>query len=160
MTPPDKPLQHWLLKTEPSAFSLDDLRKAPRQTSCWDGVRNYQARNFLRTMQRDELAFLYYSSCATPGITGIVRVVRAAYPDHTAFEAAHKHFDPDSKPDNPRWFMVDVKLERAFKRLVSLDELRKHEHGRLAGLRILQRGNRLSVTPVSDVHWRFIVSLE
>jgi len=152
--------KYWLLKTEPTTFGLDDLKRAPKQTSCWDGVRNYQARNFIREMAVGDLAFLYYSSCDTPGIVGIVSVVRTAYPDHTAFDSTHKHYDPDSKSDAPRWFMVDVKLDRALKRLISLDELRKHADGKLAEMRILQRGNRLSVTPVSAAHWRFILALE
>lgn len=152
--------KYWLLKTEPSTFGIPDLERAPRKSSSWDGVRNYQARNFMREMKKGDQAFIYYSSCDTPGIAGIVSVVRTAYPDHTAFDAGHHHYDPDSDPDNPRWFMVDVKLERVLKRLISLSELRTHATGKLSGMRILQRGNRLSVTPVSDAEWRFILSLE
>jgi predicted RNA-binding protein with PUA-like domain len=152
---------HWLLKTEPDTFGIEHLAAAPRRTSAWDGVRNYQARNFLRDdVRRGDLAFLYHSSCAQPAIAGIVRVVRAAYPDATAFERRHKHFDADSDPENPRWFVIDVQLQRRLRRSITLDELRAHERGELAGMVLLKRGNRLSVMPVSDVHWQFILTLE
>jgi predicted RNA-binding protein with PUA-like domain len=152
---------HWLLKTEPDTFGIEHLAAAPRRTSAWDGVRNYQARNFLRDdVRRGDLAFLYHSSCAQPAIAGIVRVVRAAYPDATAFERRHKHFDADSDPENPRWFVIDVQLQRRLKRVITLDELRAHESDSLQGLILLRRGNRLSVMPLSDAHWQFIVALE
>jgi predicted RNA-binding protein with PUA-like domain len=152
---------HWLLKTEPDTFGIEHLAAAPRRTSAWDGVRNYQARNFLRDdVRRGDLAFLYHSSCAQPAIAGIVRVVRAAYPDATAFERRHKHFDADSDPENPRWFVIDVQLQRRLRRSITLDELRAHERGELAGMVLLKRGNRLSVMPVSDAHWQFILTLE
>ena len=152
---------HWLLKTEPETFGIDHLAALPRRTSPWDGVRNYQARNYLRDgLKRGDQAFLYHSSCAVPGIVGIVRVVRAAYPDATAFDRRHKHFDADSDPANPRWFVVDVQLLRRLKRIITLDELRAHAGDRLRDLTLLRRGNRLSVMPVDDDHWRFILSLE
>lgn len=152
---------HWLLKTEPGTFGIDHLAALPRRTSPWDGVRNYQARNFLRDgLQRGDQAFLYHSSCAVPGIVGIVRVVRAAYPDATAFDRRHKHFDADSDPAAPRWFAVDVQLQRRLQRIITLDELRAHADGKLRGLTLLRRGNRLSVMPVDDDHWQFILSLE
>ena len=120
-------MQYWLLKTEPDSFGIDDLERAPRKTTAWDGVRNYQARNMLRDqMQRGDQAFLYHSSCETPGIAGIVEVVKAGYPDATAFDAKHHHHDPDSDPKNPRWYLVDVKLVRRLPRVITLDELRAH----------------------------------
>lgn len=154
-------MQYWLLKSEPEAFGIDDFASQPKKTTCWDGVRNYQARNMLRdAMQVGDKAFFYQSSCAIPGIAGIANVTKAGYPDHTQFDARHPHYDPDSKPDAPRWYMVDVKLERKFKRVITLDELRQHHHKQLKDLVILQRGNRLSVTAVTRQQWDFILSLE
>jgi predicted RNA-binding protein with PUA-like domain len=154
-------MAHWLLKTEPETFGIDHLAKAPRRTAAWDGVRNYQARNFLRDqVQRGELAFLYHSSCAVPGIAGIITVTRTAFPDPTAFDRKNKHFDADSDPASPRWYAIDVQLTRRCKRVITLEELRAHGAGKLRGLTLLQRGNRLSVMPVSDAHWQFILSLE
>jgi predicted RNA-binding protein with PUA-like domain len=154
-------LKHWLLKTEPDTFGIDQLRGLPKRTTMWDGVRNYQARNLLRDeLQKGDEAFLYHSSCAEPGIAGIVRVVRAGYPDHTAFDPQHGHHDPGSSPDKPRWYMVDVRLLRAMQRIITLDELRRHERTKLQDMPLLRTGNRLSVMPVSDAHWRFILTLE
>ena len=154
-------MSYWLLKTEPESFSIDHLAARPQRRSPWDGVRNYQARNFLRDgVQRGDLAFLYHSSCAVPGLVGTVRVVRAAYPDLTAFDRRDEHFDPASDPAAPRWFAVDVQLQRRFKRVITLEELRAHANGKLRGMTLLQRGSRLSVMPVDAAHWRFILSLE
>ncbi len=154
-------MQYWLLKSEPETFSIDDLAAAAGKTSCWDGVRNYQVRNFMRdTMRASDQAFFYHSSCAVPGIAGIVTISKAAYPDHTQFDAKHAHYDPLSKPEAPRWLMMDVKLQRKFKRIVTLDELRQHGGKQLKELLILKRGNRLSVTPVSKQEWQFILGLE
>jgi predicted RNA-binding protein with PUA-like domain len=154
-------VSHWLLKTEPGTFGIDHLAVLPQRTSPWDGVRNYQARNFLRDQVRHgEEAFIYHSSCALPGIVGIVSVARAAYPDATAFDRRHKHFDADSDPQAPRWFVIDVQLQRRLKRVITLEELRAHTADKLRGMRLLQRGNRLSVMPVDDAHWDFILSLE
>jgi predicted RNA-binding protein with PUA-like domain len=153
-------VQFWLLKTEPDSFGIDDLARAPRKTTAWDGVRNYQARNMLRDqMQRGDQAFLYHSSCETPGITGIVEVVKPGYPDATAFDAKHHHHDPDSDPKNPRWYLVDVKLIRRLPRVISLDELREHAKQQLAGMVLLRPGNRLSVMPVAAEHWKFIIAM-
>ncbi|HEY1898334.1 MAG TPA: EVE domain-containing protein [Steroidobacteraceae bacterium] len=153
-------MQFWLLKTEPESFSLDDLERAPRKTTAWDGVRNYQARNMLRDqMQRGDQAFLYHSSCETPGITGIVEVVKPGYADATAFDPRHHHHDPDSDPENPRWYMVDVKLLRRLPRVITLGELRAHAHKELSGMVLLRSGNRLSVMPVTAQHWKFITSM-
>ena len=154
-------MQYWLLKSEPDSFSIDDLVAAKGKTTSWDGVRNYQARNFMRDqMQPGDLALFYHSSCAIPGVAGVVSVSKAAYPDRTQFDSSDDHYDPDSKLDAPRWFTVEVKLQRKFKRLITLDELRQHHHKQLRDLLILKRGNRLSVTPVSKLEWTFINSLE
>ena len=154
-------MRHWLLKSEPASFGIDDLARAPRRTASWDGVRNYQARNMIRDgMQRGDQAFLYHSSCEVPGIVGTVQIVKAAYPDPTAFDRRHDHYDPDSDRAAPRWFTVDVRLERKFARVVTLNELRAHAAKELQGLVLLRPGNRLSVMPVESAHWRFICSLE
>jgi predicted RNA-binding protein with PUA-like domain len=154
-------MNHWLLKSEPDSFSIDDLAAKPKQTTAWDGVRNYQARNMLRdSVKKGDTAFFYYSSCDTPGIAGIVRVVREGYPDATAFNPKHDHYDPESRRNDPRWFVVDVKLVRKLKRLITLDELRRHAEDVLSDFVILRRGNRLSVTPVSKAEWDFILTLE
>ena len=153
-------MQFWLLKTEPDSFGIDDLERAPRKTTAWDGVRNYQARNMLRDqMQRGDQAFLYHSSCETPGITGIVEVVKPGYPDATAFDRKHHHHDPDSDPKSPRWYLVDVKLIRRLPRVITLGELRAHAQKELSGMVLLRSGNRLSVTPVTVEHWKFIASM-
>ncbi len=152
-------MSFWLLKTEPTSFSVDDLARSPRKTTSWDGVRNFQARNMLRDqMKRGDRAFLYHSSCETPGIAGIVKIVKAGYPDPTAFERGHVHFDPASKRDDPRWFMVDVTLERRLSRVITLEELRGRSE--LRELILLRPGNRLSVMPVEAAHWKLILSLE
>jgi predicted RNA-binding protein with PUA-like domain len=153
-------MNYWLLKTEPDTFGIGDLAKSPGGTSSWDGVRNYQARNLLRdAIKRGDRAFIYHSSCPQPGIAGTARVVRAGYPDHTAFAAKDPHFDPGSDPLKPRWFTIDVQLEQRFARLVSLDELRAHANKKLRGMVLLRTGNRLSVSPVDAAHWRFILAL-
>lgn len=153
-------MNYWLFKSEPSSFSIDDLARAPGRKTAWDGVRNYQARNMLRDeMKKGDRAFFYHSSCEVPGITGIVEVVRAGYPDVTAFDPKDHHFDPDSDPHAPRWFMVDVKLVRKFARNITLDELKRHAGGKLKDLQLLKRGTRLSVMPVSAQSWKFILSL-
>jgi predicted RNA-binding protein with PUA-like domain len=153
-------VNYWLFKSEPDTFGIDALAAMPKKTTHWDGVRNYQARNMMRDeMRRGDLAFLYHSSCAEPGVAGIVKVVSKAYPDHTAFDSSSKYFDADSDPAAPRWFMVDVQLVRKFAQPVTLSTLRRHADGRLNGMWILRRGNRLSITPVSAAHWKFINSL-
>lgn len=154
-------MSYWLMKSEPGEFGIDDLVASPGRTTYWDGVRNYQARNFMRNdMQPGDRAFFYHSSCPEPGIAGIVRIASEAYPDHTAFDPTDKHYDPRSDPNDPRWFMVDIKLERKLERLIALAELRAFADGELDGLLLLRRGNRLSITPVSEAHWDFILSLE
>ncbi len=154
-------MKYWLMKSEPSTFSIDDLAKAPRQTTCWDGVRNYQVRNMLRDeMAVGDLAFMYHSSCDEPGIVGVIEIVKPGYPDHTAFDRKHDHYDAASKPESPRWYMVDVRLNQRFSRVMSLDELRRYESKQLREMLILKRGNRLSITPVDATHWKFIMSLQ
>jgi predicted RNA-binding protein with PUA-like domain len=154
-------MNYWLLKSEPDSFSVDDLSKAARKTAAWDGVRNFQARNMLRdSMKKGDLAFFYYSSCDVPGIAGIVSVAREGYPDATAFDPKHHHYDADSQKDAPRWYVVDVKLVRKLKRIVTLDELRGHAEKKLRDFVLLRRGNRLSVMPVSKKDWDFILTLE
>jgi len=153
-------LNYWLFKSEPDTFSVDDLARARRSTSPWDGVRNYQARNMMRDLMKvDDLGFFYHSSCEAPGIYGVVRVVRAGYPERAALDPKSRYFDAASDPANPRWYCVDVRLERKIEPPITLDTLRKHAHGALADMIILRRGNRLSVTPVTAEEWRFIVSL-
>jgi predicted RNA-binding protein with PUA-like domain len=154
-------MNYWLMKSEPSTFGIDALAKSPRRTTHWDGVRNFQARNFMRDQMRvGDLAFFYHSNCDEPGIAGIVKVVKEGYPDHSAFDPQDKHYDADSDPKKPRWYMVDVQLQRKLKRPITLATLREHSDGALKGMALLQRGNRLSITPVSAANWKFILTLE
>ena len=154
-------MNHWLVKSEPNDFSIDNLRAAPGGETFWDGVRNYQARNFMRDgMKIGDPVFYYHSNCPEPGIVGFATVCREAYPDHTAFDAADRHHDPKSDPDNPRWYMVDIRFERKFDRVIPLRELRRHADGPLKDMLLLRRGNRLSITPVTAQEWAFITGLE
>jgi len=154
-------MNYWLLKTEPSSFSIEDLAAAPHKTTSWTGVRNYQARNLIRDqIHKGDEAFLYHSSSEHTGIVGIVRVVRGAYPDPSAFDRRDPHYDPAGSARAPRWYTFDVRLARRFKRMIGLDELRTHAADALAGMLLLRTGNRLSVTPVERAHWRFILKLE
>jgi predicted RNA-binding protein with PUA-like domain len=153
-------MNHWLLKSEPDVFGIDDLARAPKRTTGWEGVRNYQARNMLRDdFRKGDRGFFYHSSCAVPGVAGIVKVVRAAYPDPTQFDPKSEYHDPASTRESPRWFCVDVRLEMRFEPVITLPELREHASGALRDMIILKRGNRLSVTPVSAAEWRCIVAL-
>ena len=153
-------MNYWLIKSEPDAFSIDDLKNAPGKKDHWDGIRNYQARNFIRDqMQKGDLAFFYHSNCKPPGIVGICEIVSGAYPDHTAFDPNEKYFDPKSDPGNPRWLMMDVKYRRKTRRMISLDEIKQHA-AQLDDFPLIRRGNRLSIMPVSRKHWDFILSLE
>ena len=149
--------RHWLMKSEPDEFSIDDLAKAPKRTTAWFGVRNYQARNFMRDeMRLGDLAFFYHSSCPEPGIAGIVEVSRLAYPDATQFDPNGGYYDAKSTRDAPRWFNVEVKLVRKTP-LVTLPELRAARG--LEDMVILRRGNRLSITPVTAAEWKIIERL-
>jgi predicted RNA-binding protein with PUA-like domain len=150
-------MRYWLMKSEPSDCAIDDVAASPRQTVPWVGVRNYQARNFMRDdMKLGDLAFFYHSSCPQPGIAGIVKISRPAYPDATQFDPSGKYFDPKSSPEKPRWLHVDVQLVKKLP-LIPLATLRNTPE--LADLRILQRGNRLSITPVDEGHWERIMQL-
>ena len=150
-------MHYWLMKSEPDEFSIDDLGRAPRKTTSWFGVRNYQARNFMRDgMKLGDRSFFYHSSCPEPGIAGIVQVVKPAHPDLSQFDPKSPYFDVKSRPEAPRWLNVDVKLVEKT-RLVSLDELR--EQPALKDMVTLQRGNRLSITPVTPRQWSTIVKL-
>jgi predicted RNA-binding protein with PUA-like domain len=153
-------MAYWLMKSEPETFSIDDLAASPRKTTHWDGVRNFQARNFMRDeMRRGDLAFFYHSNCAEPGIVGVVKVVKTGYPDFTAFDPSDKHYDPESDPAKPRWYMVDMQFQRKLRHPITLATLREHADRGLKGLALLRRGNRLSITPVSAAHWKFILAL-
>ena len=148
-------MHYWLMKSEPDDCSIDDLAAMPAHTVAWYGVRNYQARNFMRDRMRiGDRVFFYHSSCPEPGIAGIARVAGDAYPDASQFDPASRFFDPRSRPEEPRWLNVDVQLVRKT-RLVSLAELRTAPE--LADMRVLARGNRLSITPVEPAEWAFIV---
>ena len=145
------------MKSEPSDVSVDDLAAMPKKTIAWYGVRNYQARNFMRDqMKVGDKVFFYHSSCPEPGIAGLAEVSRLAYPDEKQFDKKSKYFDPKATPETPRWFNVDVKLKKKIS-LISLQEIRNHPE--LANMRILQKGNRLSITPVDPKEWDFIVGL-
>jgi predicted RNA-binding protein with PUA-like domain len=150
-------MRYWLMKSEPDEVSIDDLARAPGQSTSWFGVRNYLARNYMRDEMRiGDRAFFYHSSCPLPGIAGVVEVSALAYPDSTQFDRKSPYFDPKATRMAPRWFNVDVKLVEKT-RLISLAELRAQP--KLANLRTLQRGNRLSITPVAPADWKFIVGL-
>jgi predicted RNA-binding protein with PUA-like domain len=146
-------MNYWLLKSEPGSYSIDDLQ---RQTKTpWDGVRNYQARNFMmKEMKVGDLAFFYHSNCKQIGIVGVCEVSSESYPDFTAFDQHDHHYDPKSSPEKPRWFMVDIKFRKKFKRVISLEELKQTPA--LDGMMILRKGNRLSITPIQEEHWKVV----
>ena len=152
-----KRVQYWLVKSEPTVFSIEDLARAPRQTTCWEGVRNYQARNFLRAMSRGDEVLFYHSNADPPAVVGVARVVRKAYPDHTAFDKREKYYDAKSDPTKPTWDMVDIKLVRRFARQVPLDLLRRQPG--LKKMELLRRGSRLSIQPVRPEEWKLIQKL-
>lgn len=150
-------MNYWLVKSEPEAFSIDDL--AARNVEPWDGVRNYQARNFMRDgMRVGDSVFFYHSNCAEPGIVGIAKVASEAYPDPTQFDPQNAHFDAGSSRDNPRWLLVDLQFKRKLKRTITLHELKPLAE--LDGMALVRRGNRLSVMPVSAAHWKIILARE
>ncbi|XP_054988070.1 thymocyte nuclear protein 1 isoform X2 [Sorex araneus] len=167
------PGNFWLMKSEPESrlekgvdvkFSIEDLQAEPGQTACWDGVRNYQARNFLRAMKLEEKAFFYHSNCREPGIAGLMKIVKEAYPDHTQFEKSSPHYDPSSRDDDPKWSMVDVQFVRMMRRFIPLAELKTHHQahkatgGPLRNMALFTR-QRLSVQPLTP-EFDFILSLE
>lgn len=148
---------YWLMKSEPSTFSIDDLARSPGQTTYWDGVRNYQARNFMRDMAVGDQVLFYHSNAEPPAIVGIAKVVRTAYPDSTQFDKKDKHYDPASKPSEPRWDMVDIKYVRTFPKPLTLNELRRYPV--LKEMILLKKGSRLSVQPVTSSEWKHILHL-
>lgn len=153
-------MNYWLMKSEPDVFGIDDLKSRPDKTEPWDGIRNYQARNMIRDdMKKGDLVFFYHSNAKEIGIVGIMKIVKEGYPDHTAFDPTGKYYDPKSNPDNPRWFMVDVKFVRKFKRVITLDELKQHADV-LGDMALLRKGNRLSINPVTEEQWNYILALE
>ena len=143
-----RPRQYWLMKSEPSSFSIDDLMRSPKQTTCWDGVRNYQARNFMRSMAVGDHVLFYHSNADPPAVVGIAEVVNIAYPDSTQFDKKDTHYDAESTPSEPRWDMVDIRYVRKFARALTLDELRKES--KLKGMVLLKKGSRLSTLPVEN----------
>jgi predicted RNA-binding protein with PUA-like domain len=150
-------MNYWLMKSEPDTFSIDDLKQKKREA--WDGVRNYQARNFMRDgMRVGDGVFFYHSNCAEPGIAGLAEVASDAYPDPSQFDPKSKYFDSASSRDNPRWMLVDVKFVRKLKRVITLDELKNHP--KLVDMTLLRKGNRLSVMPVDGKDWQYILKLE
>ncbi|MFP4276556.1 MAG: EVE domain-containing protein [Wenzhouxiangella sp.] len=153
-------MNYWLMKSEPDAFGLEDLKSRPRQTEPWDGVRNYQARNFMRDeMQVGDQVFFYHSNCKVPGIVGIAEVASKPYPDPTQFDPDSKYHDPKSDPDDPRWVLVDVKFVRQLKRVLSLTEIKQHADA-LGDFALVRKGNRLSIMPVSRQQWDYLLGLE
>ena len=152
-------MNYWLMKSEPGCFNMDDLKKCPKQTEPWDGVRNYQVRNMMRDeMKVGDKAFFYYSNANPSGIAGIMEIVSEAYPDQSAFDPNEKHYDSKSNPDKPTWLLVDVKFVKKFKRIITLQELRAEPL--LEEMWILRPGSRLSITPVSKTEWDTILALE
>lgn len=152
-------MNYWLMKSEPKTFSIDDLKNRPNQTEPWDGVRNYQARNFMRDdMKVGDQVFFYHSNCDLPGIVGIMEVVRESYPDPTAFHPDSKYFDDKSDPQKPRWFLVDVRYLRHTKRVIPLSELKNQEA--LENMTLVRKGNRLSIMPLTKEQWNAIHRLE
>ena len=149
---------YWLMKSEPEVFSIDDLARSPKKTTSWDGVRNYQARNFMRAMKVGDQVLFYHSNANPPSVVGIAEVVRAAYPDATQFDKRDAHYDPASRLDQPRWDLVDIRFVRKFTVPMGLDLLR----GRvgLKGMELLRKGSRLSVQPVRVAEWNDILQLE
>ncbi len=150
-------MNYWLMKSEPVAFSITDLKSRPKKIEHWDGVRNYQARNFMRAMKKSDLAFFYHSSCEVPGVYGIMEIARAAYPDHSAWDPENHHYDPRSAPERPLWDMVDVRFKHEFKKPVTLTAIKMQ--AALKHMRLVQRGSRLSVMPVTTKEWNTILKL-
>ena len=147
----------WLMKSEPRVFSSEDLARSSQQTTCWDGVRNYQARNFMRAMVAGDHVLFYHSNAEPPAVVGVAEVVRTAYPDATQFDKTSHHYDPASVPSAPRWDMVDIQYRQTFKTSLSLDQLRLEP--KLKGMVLLQKGSRLSVQPVTEAEWTVVLKL-
>jgi predicted RNA-binding protein with PUA-like domain len=149
-------MAYWLMKSEPDVFGIDDLKRV--KVEPWDGVRNYQARNMMRDqMKKGDLVFFYHSNCDVPGIVGLMTVAREGYPDDTAFDPKARYYDPRSDPENPRWYRVDVRFKRKFKRVIPLADLKTYPE--LSDMALVRKGNRLSIMPVSPQEWEFIMDL-
>ena len=149
--------RYWLMKSEPRVFSIEDLARSPKQITHWDGVRNYQARNFMREMAVGDQVIFYHSNAEPPAVVGIAEVVRAAYPDETQFDKASHHYDPASGRSAPRWDMVDIRYRQTFKTSLSLDRLR--QESQLKSMVLLRKGSRLSVQPVTEAEWATVLKL-
>lgn len=143
------------MKSEPETFSINDLKKM--KIDHWDGVRNYQARNFMKTMKKKDLVFFYHSNCSPPGIVGVMEVHKEAYPDFTCYDKKSQYYDPKSSKENPRWFMVDVKFKEKFSEIISLEFLKEQKE--LKDLALVKKGNRLSIMPVGEKEWKSIIRL-
>jgi predicted RNA-binding protein with PUA-like domain len=154
-------MSYWLMKSEPETFSLDDLKSSPKKTTKWDGIRNFQARNMMRDdMKKGDEVFFYHSNCKVPAIVGVAEIVSSeAYPDVTQFDPSDGHYDPTSKPADPRWLLVDVRYKRHLKREISLNEL-KERRDALGDFALTRKGNRLSILPVTTAQWAYILGLE
>ncbi|AKS15231.1 EVE domain-containing protein [Xanthomonas campestris] len=151
--------RYWLMKSEPDTFSIDDLERVG--TEPWNGVRNYQARNFMRDgMQVGDGVFFYHSNCKVPGIVGIAKVASTAYPDETQFDRTSDYHDPKAKREDPRWMLVDVAFERKLKRTIALDEIKQHADALGEGFPLIARGNRLSILPVTAAQWKLLLAME
>ena len=150
-------MNYWVMKSEPSVFGIDDLINKINQTEPWDGVRNYQARNFIREMRRGDYAFFYHSNCKIPGIVGIIKIATDPYPDSAAFDPSHRYFDPKSTPLNPRWYRVDVTFKEKFKSVISLSDLKTHPL--LKNILLIRKGNRLSIMPLQKNEWDVILGM-
>ena len=151
---------YWLMKTEPTTYSIDDLVAEPDQTTCWEGVRNYQARNLLRDeIKLGDHVLLYHSACKEPAVVGTAVVVRPGYPDSHALDRRSKYHDPKSNSDDPRWILVDVKFKRDLKRVLSLTEIKQHADA-LGDFALVRKGNRLSIMPVAEEQWDYLLGLE
>jgi predicted RNA-binding protein with PUA-like domain len=150
--------RYWLMKSEPDAFSIDDLQRVG--TEPWSGVRNYQARNNMRAMQVGDGVLFYHSSCDVPGVVGVATVASAPYPDPTQFDRKSDYHDPKATREQPRWELVDVTFERKLKRTIPLEEIRQHTDALGEGFALTQRGSRLSVLPVTAAQWKLLLSLE
>lgn len=152
-------MNYWLMKSEPNEYSIDDLEHDAKGWEHWDGVRNYQARNFMQSMEVGDQVFFYHSNTDVPGIVGIAEVCKTAYPDHTAFDPDDNHYDPKSDPNKPRWYMVDVKFVKKFAETISLQTLKAQVED-LPDFPLLRKGNRLSVMPVAPEHWDYIINMQ
>lgn len=151
-------MNYWLMKSEPDVFGIDHLMKRPGKTEPWDGVRNYQVRNMIRDeMKKGDKAFFYHSNCEEPGIVGTMTIVKSGYPDSTMYNPESKYYDPKATPENPRWYRVDVRFQKKFKHPVTLKELKQHKA--LKNMPVLMKGSRLSITPVTESEWNYIIKL-